>query len=196
MKNEAQVRIYPSITKMIRDTLPEHKREQRLTPIVNDLLYEALDNRIKLGKPSPSGAQEGAGFTSNKYIEDKEKENSEFSTANEEWIKKHKKTDNPIPHAFLQFWKTYNRSTNKAGQSRKKALEEWPKALEKVESSQKLIEAAQKAVQDQNIQMEVEGKCLMLPDAFRWLRDEKFISLLEDNTVSKQQQPFDSKTIL
>jgi hypothetical protein len=88
----------------------------------------------------------------------------------------------------MQFWKTYNSSINKAGQSRAKALEEWPKALKKVESSQKLIEAAQKAIQDQELQMEIEGKCLMLPDAFRWLRDERFISLLEDNIVSKQQQ--------
>ncbi len=173
---------------MIRDTLPEHKREQRLTPIVNDLLYEALDNRIKLGKPSPSGAQEGAGFTSI-YIEDKEKENSEFSTANAEWIEGQKKKPKAIPFAFMQFWKTYNSSINKAGQSRAKALEEWPKALKKVESSQKLIEAAQKAIQEQELQMEIEGKCLMLPDAFRWLRDERFISLLEDNIVSKQQQP-------
>ena len=189
MTNEVQVRIYPSITKLIRGILPEHKRNQRLTPIVNDLLYEALDRRLTLGKPSPSGAQTGAGFTSNTSIEEnKVKEDSEFSTVNEEWLKEHKKKVRPIPGAFLVFWKTYNSSINKAGQSRAKALEEWPKALKKVESSQKLVEAAQRAIHEQEIQMEIKGECLMLPDAFRWLRDERFVSLLEDNIATKQQQ--------
>lgn len=204
MTNELQVRIYPSITKLIRNILPEHKRNQRLTPIVNDMLYWAIDNGFTLGKPSPSGAQGGAGFTSIYKEENKVKENSEISTAmdffeaeakeaNERWIKemkakeKQKKKDQ-MPQAFLQFWRTYNSSPNKAGQSRHKALDEWKKAVKKVESSQKLIEAAQKAIHEQEIQMEVKGECLMLPDAFRWLRDERFVSLLEDNIASQQQQ--------
>ena len=186
-----RVEIYPTIVKLIQQNLPEHKRRQRLTPIVNDLLYEALENgldsTIKLGRPSPSGALEGAGLTSINNIRNKEKENSEFSTSNLAFIKDQKNKPQQDPIAFTEFWQTYNTAINKANQSKKLAREEWPKAAKKVENVQDLILAAQKAVKDQRIQMEVKGECTMLPDAFRWLRDERWEPLLEPPVVDSYQ---------
>jgi len=59
-KGRLRVEIDPSIHKRILNNLPEHKRSQPLTHIVNDLIHEALDTHITLGKPSPLGASERA----------------------------------------------------------------------------------------------------------------------------------------
>ena len=121
------------------------------------------------------------------YRDDESLREEGISTDNENWIKQQKKKPEPKDPIFEQFWRTYNSSRNKAGQSKTKAKEEWPKAIKKVDSPQKLIEAAQKAINDQSVQMEVKGESLMLPDCFRWLRDERFEALLEPVTVMQEQ---------
>ena len=51
-----------------------------------------------------------------------------------------------------------------------------------------LIDAASKAVNDQKAQIAATGDCLCLPDAFRWLRDDMWESLMESVTVKQQIQ--------
>ena len=80
--------------------------------------------------------------------------------------------------------------------SKVKAQEQWNKAVKKTGSGQKVIEAAQKAVQDQRIQMEVNGDCLCLPDAFRWLRDEMYEALLEAPIIGTQEQQNSDKPLI
>ena len=120
-----------------------------------------------------------------------------ISTENENWIKEQKNLPKPKDLLFEQFWRTY-RSAPKgvSSASKVKAQEQWNKAVKKTGSGQKLIEAAQKAVQDQKLQMEVNGDCLCLPDAFRWLRDEMYEALLEAPIIGTQEQQNSDKPLI
>ena len=193
-KEHLRVVIYPSIHKKILNNLPEHKRSQALTPIVNDLVYQALDRHVTLEEPSPSGTGERGKVLSSIY-KDKEKDLIDIK-ANQVWLEQSKNKQPQYSESFEQFWLTYKSSPNKAGQSKTKTWEEWPKAVEKAGSAQKLILAAQKAVEEQRLMLHTSDRCLMLPDAFRWLRDAKFAALLEDATLPQEQQSFNSPVIL
>jgi hypothetical protein len=193
-KGRLRVEIDPSIHKRILNNLPEHKRSQPLTHIVNDLIHEALDRHVTLEEPSPSGTGERGKVLSSIY-KDKEKDLIDIK-ANQVWLEQSKNKQPQYSESFEQFWLTYKSSPNKAGQSKTKTWEEWPKAVEKAGSAQKLILAAQKAVEEQRLMLHTEDRCLMLPDAFRWLRDAKFEALLEDATLPQEQQSFNSPVIL
>lgn len=193
-KEHLRVVIYPSIHKKILNNLPEHKRSQALTPIVNDLVYQALDRHVTLEEPSPSGTERRGQVLSSIY---KDKEKDLINTkSNQVWLEQSKNKQPQYSESFEQFWLTYKSSPNKAGQSKTKTWEEWPKAVEKAGSAQKLILAAQKAVEEQRLMLHTEDRCLMLPDAFRWLRDAKFEALLEDATLPQEQQSLNSPVIL
>ena len=62
--------------------------------------------------------------------------------------------------------------------------------------SELLIKAAQIAVKDQKLKLETEGDCLCLPDAFRWLRDGVYESLLDEAATAPQQYNSNTPTIL
>jgi len=111
------------------------------------------------------------------------------------FLKEQKKVVQKLPTAFLQFWETYQTAPRKANQSRKKAFEAWKEAL-KVEKSDRLIEAARRAVLDQTNKMQQEEWFEPLPDCYRWLRDEKFVVLLEQHTPAKAKQIIPGVTCL
>ena len=96
IKGKQRVLIQPSIYQLIMDKVPEHKRHQPLSPIVNDLLYEHLNPCVTLNKPRTEGS-EGAKVYSNN-IKDKEKKYKDD---------------------FDEFWKVY-RSSPKGVNSPKK----------------------------------------------------------------------------
>jgi hypothetical protein len=190
LNKNKRVEIYPSILELIMERLPKHKRNQDLTPIVNDFVYMALAGHDTLGKTNPSGVRErekGEVFTSTN-IRNIEKEIKENSTNNQEWINERKKEAEDLnKHRFEEFWKTYQCSKNKAGQSKIRAKTEWEKAIKVAGSNQRLIEAAQRAIDEQTLQMNLKGESIMLPDCFRWLRDGKYEALLEE--VDTHTQP-------
>ena len=111
------------------------------------------------------------------------------------FLKEQKKVAQKLPTAFLQFWQTYQTAPKKANQSRKKAFEAWKEAL-KVEKSDRLIEAARRAVLDQTNKKQQEEWFEPLPDCHRWLRDEKFVVLLEQHTPAKAKQIIPGVTCL
>ena len=83
--------------------------------------------------------------------------------------------------AFTAFWNEYQRAPIKANaQSKNKAFEQWKEAT-KLEAPERLLEAARRAV-EQIKQAKLQDEwCAPLPDAFRWLRDERFAVHLEDH---------------
>ena len=83
--------------------------------------------------------------------------------------------------AFTAFWNQYQRSPLKANaQSKNKAFEQWKEAV-KLEAPERLLEAATRAVDQIKQAMMQDEWCAPLPDAFRWLRDERFAVHLEDH---------------
>ena len=116
-------------------------------------------------------------------------------TKEQKKIVRQAKETNTLPDEFLEFWQTYNTAPKKANQSRKKAFEAWKEAL-KVEKSDRLIEAARRAVLDQTNKMQHEEWFEPLPDCYRWLRDEKFVVLLEQHTPAKAKQIIPGVTCL
>ena len=105
------------------------------------------------------------------------------------------KETNTLPDDFLEFWQTYQTAPRKANQSRKKAFEAWKIALQ-YEKSDRLIEAAKRAVLDQTNKMQQDDWFEPLPDCYRWLRDEKFVVLLESHTPAKAKQIIPGVTAL
>ena len=174
IKGKQRVLIQPSIYQLIMDKVPEHKRHQPLSPIVNDLLYQHLNPCVTLNKPRTEGS-EGAKV---------------YSSINKDKEKKY--TD-----SFDEFWKIY-RSSPKGVNSPKKhrALEEFCLLAKRGIKSELLIKAAQIAVRDQKLKIETEGDCLCLPDAFRWLRDGVYESLLDEAKAAPQQYNSNTPTIL
>jgi len=83
--------------------------------------------------------------------------------------------------AFNEFWNVYQRAPLKANsQSKNKAFEEW-KHVVKEEAAERLVEAARRAVEQVKQAKMQDEWCAPLPDAFRWLRDERYSVYLEDH---------------
>ena len=180
-KERLRVDIYPSIHKKILNNLPEHKRSQALTPIVNDLIYEALDTHITLGKPSPLGASERAKVL-HSY---NNKDNESF------FIKETKKSFNKISDTqkFEEFWSTYRSSPKRVKNPKKqKAKTEFEIAIHNGVEAKDLLKAAELAVNEQKLAIDTEGWAECLPDAFRWLKERTYETLLTEATITKHQQ--------
>ena len=188
-----RVMVDPVKIKMIYSTFPEYKKDRDITRVVDDILSDYLDKHPLIRM----GCERERTFIDSLNKKNKEKEEIDFSTENEEWIKEQKNLPTQKNILFEQFWRTY-RSAPKgvSSASKVKAQEQWNKAVKKTGSGQKVIEAAQKAVQDQRIQMEVNGDCLCLPDAFRWLRDEMYEALLEAPIIGAQEQQNSDKPLI
>ena len=106
--------------------------------------------------------------------------------------KKALKKDSP---AFQTFWEVYNTAPRKVGQSKAKARTAWKEAL-KVESADNLIEAAKRAVKEQVGKVSRDEWVESLPDAHRWLRDERFSVLLEGHTPEQAERVIPGVTVL
>ena len=207
MPSESQTRavIHPTIVKLINEKMPKHKLDQGISAIINDLAFEALDTQDTMKRPpgrySYSSSFEGLG----KEYEKNHKEtfltpvSENFVCHDPErhkaFLKEQKKIAQKLPTAFLQFWETFNTAPRKANQSRKKAFEAWKEAI-KVEKSDRLIEAARRAVLDQTNKLQHDEWFEPLPDCYRWLRDEKFVVLLEAHVPAKAKQIIPGVTCL
>ena len=211
MPSESQIRavIHPTLIERINNTMPRYKLDQGISTCVQDLVNEALDTRIKLGGPPGrySYSSNSSSFEELEKESMREKGRETFLTPISEnfvchdekehqaFLKEQKKVTQKLPTAFLQFWETYQTAPRKANQSRKKAFEAWKIALQ-YEKSDRLIEAAKRAVLDQTNKMQQDDWFEPLPDCYRWLRDEKFVVLLESHTPAKAKQIIPGVTAL
>jgi hypothetical protein len=82
---------------------------------------------------------------------------------------------------FQQFWNVYQTCPIKANsQSKPLAFEAWKEAIQ-AETPERVIEATRRVV-EQAKQAKIQDDWFApLPDAFRWLRDERYAVLLEDH---------------
>ena len=176
-----RVLLDPLKIKLIYKTLPEYKRDRPISRVIDDLLADYLDSTYKM-----EGERERT-LSNSIYKKNKEKTKTENSTS-KIGSRKHKELQ--AEGHFQQFWETY-RSAPKgvSNASKVKAKEEFKKAiLDRNAPPFTLISAAAKAVNDQKAQLAATGDCLCLPDAFRWLRDDMWESLMESITVKQQVQ--------
>jgi len=170
-----RVDIHPVIRDKIMSNCTEYQSQQGLSKIVNDLLDKSLTECVTLSKPRTEESERAKVYSSNN-IKDKEK----------------KYTDE-----FEKFWKIY-RSAPKGVNSPKKnrAKEEFLLLAKKGVDVQLIIQAAGIAVRDQRLAIECDDDCLCLPDAFRWLRDGVYESLLDEAATLPQQYNSNKPTIL
>lgn len=174
-KKANRVYIHPVIKDRIVLNCSEYQLQQGLSKIVNDLLDKSLTECVTLDKPRTEESERAKVYPSNN-IKDKEK----------------KYTDE-----FEKFWKIY-RSAPKGVNSPKKnrAKEEFLLLAKKGINVQLMIQAAGIAVRDQRLAIECDDDCLCLPDAFRWLRDGVYESLLDEATITPDQYNSNKPTIL
>ena len=175
-----RVDLDPLKVEMIYETFPKYKKDRDLSRVIDDLMTDYLDRHFTLGSERERASSNSI------YIRNKEKEKKEISTS-QIGSKKHKELQ--AEAHFQQFWEIYRSSPKGVSSASKtKAKDEFRKAIvNKNALPFDLIQAASKAINDQKIQMEVNGDCLCLPDAFRWLRDEMWEALLEPVTVMQEQ---------
>ena len=175
-----RVDLDPLKVEMIYETFPKYKKDRDLSRVIDDLMTDYLDRHFTLGSERERASSNSI------YIRNKEKEKKEISTS-QIGSKKHKELQ--AEAHFQQFWEIYRSSPKGVSSASKtKAKDEFRKAIvNKNALPFDLIQAASKAINDQKIQMEVDGDCLCLPDAFRWLRDEMWEALLEPVTVMQEQ---------
>jgi hypothetical protein len=88
---------------------------------------------------------------------------------------------------FQAFWNMYQKAPIKANsQSKPLAFEAWKEAI-KSEAPERITEAATRAVEQCKQAKLTSEWCAPLPDAFRWLRDERYAVLLEDHVPAGPQ---------
>jgi hypothetical protein len=138
------------------------------------LIEQALDMPVKLAE-RPNGSEASSSTFSLIKEDTSIKQSIKAVSAN----KKRVRPD--YSDGFNEFWNTYQRAPIKANaQSKNKAFEQW-KQVVKQEDPERLVEAARRAV-EQVKQAKIQDEwCAPLPDAFRWLRDERYSVLLEDH---------------
>ena len=204
---QSRVTIHPSLVSLIEERLPQYKRDQGLSAIVNDLIYSALDNDNIMKRPpgryscSSSNSLEGLDKSvregretflapvSESFVCHDPKEHKAF-------LKEQKKITEKDSPSFQIWWEIYQASPNKAhNQSKAKAKTAFKEALKK-EKAENLIEAAKRAVKDQASKIGQDIWCAPFPDAHRWLRDECYALWLEDITVEQPHQIISGVTIL
>ena len=173
-KKANRVYIHPVIKDRIVSNCSEYQLQQGLSKIVNDLLDKSLTQCAILNKPRTEGS-EGAKVYSNNN-KDKEKKYSE---------------------EFQKFWDVYRSAPEGVNSPKKpRAFDEFCLTVKSGIKSDLLIKAAQIAVRDQNLKLETTGECLCLPDAFRWLKDGVYESLLDEAATAPQQYNSNEVTIL
>jgi len=204
---QSRVTIHPSLVSLIEERLPQYKRDQGLSAIVNDLIYSALDNDNIMKRPpgryscSSSNSLEGLDKSvregretflapvSESFVCHDPKEHKAFLKEQKESAQK----DSP---SFQIWWEVYQAAGSKASnQSKAKARIAWKEAL-KTEKAESLIEAAKRAVKDQASKLGQDIWCAPFPDAHRWLRDECYTLWLENITVAQPLRIVSGETIL
>ena len=140
------------------------------------LLEQAVDTPVTLAERAKASVASNSSSISINLEE-------ELNTSNQYKLQKSKKkrVRPEYDEAFTAFWNEYQRAPIKANaQSKNRAFEQWKEAV-KLETPERLLEAARRAV-EQVKQAKIQDEwCAPLPDAFRWLRDERFTVYLEDH---------------
>jgi len=140
------------------------------------LLEQAVDTPVTLAERAEASVASKSSSISINLEE-------ELNTSNQYKLQKSKKkrVRPEYDDAFTAFWNEYQRAPMKANaQSKNRAFEQWKEAV-KLETPERLLEAARRAV-EQVKQAKIQDEwCAPLPDAFRWLRDERFTVYLEDH---------------
>jgi hypothetical protein len=143
------------------------------------LIEQALDKPATLAERA--AASVASTSSSSFLIKEESSSKQSIKAVSSEKNAKSKRVKPDYSEEFLIFWNEYQRAPIKANsQSKNKAYEQWRRVV-KEESPQRLVEAAARAV-EQVKQAKIRDEwCAPLPDAFRWLRDERYTVLLEDH---------------
>jgi hypothetical protein len=150
------------------------------TVFLNVLIEEGLDKRSTLEKQP-----ERAAYISSSLELDIEKdvflkEAKTFSQA-----VKAKNSEHP---QFEAFWRIYQScpppTLRVRSQTKPKAKEAFQEAL-KLSPAADIVKAARIAVEGQLDSQSLEEWCPALPDAARWLKEGRFVALLEDHAPAK-----------
>jgi len=138
------------------------------------LIEQALDTSSTLAERT-EGSE--ASTSSSSLIKD----NTSIKQSIKAVSAKKKRVRPDYDEAFTAFWNEYQRAPIKANaQSKNKAFEQW-REIVKQEQPERLVEAARRAVEQVKQARMQDEWCAPLPDAFRWLRDERYTVLLEDH---------------
>ena len=139
------------------------------------LIEQALDKPSTLAERT-----EGSEASTSSLLDNTNKEKQSIKA-----VSAKKKRGRPAySEEFKAFWNVYQSASHKAtSQSKNKAFEQWKVALQE-ESPERLSEAARRAVEAINRALTNEEWCAPLPDAFRWLRDERYAVFLENHQTS------------
>lgn len=144
------------------------------------VLEQSVDTPVTLAerpKGSEASSSTSSLITINLEEELKPINQYKLQTANK------KRSQPAYDEAFTAFWNEYQRAPIKANaQSKNKAFEQWKQVM-KHETPERLLEAARRAVTQVKKAEAAEEWCAPLPDAFRWLRDERYTVLLEDHVA-------------
>lgn len=140
------------------------------------LLEQAVDTPVTLAERAKASVASTSSSISINLEE-------ELNTSNQYKLQtaKKKRVRPDYDEAFTAFWNEYQRAPIKANaQSKNKAFEQWKEAV-KTEAPERLLEAARRAVEQVKQAKMQDEWCAPLPDAFRWLRDERYAVHLEDH---------------
>ena len=156
------------------------------------IIEEALDMPATLAERAAASV---ASTSSSLINESLIKENTSKKQSIKAVNSQQKRSRPTYDEAFTAFWNEYQRAPIKANaQSKNKAFEQWKQVM-KHETPERLLEAARRAVTEVKKAEAAEEWCAPLPDAFRWLRDERYTVLLEDHVADhgKPQRRWDER---
>lgn len=156
------------------------------------LIEEALDMPATLAERAAASV---ASTSSSLINESLIKENTSKKQSIKAVNSQQKRVRPAYDEGFTAFWNEYQRAPIKANaQSKNKAFEQWKQVM-KHETPERLLEAARRAVTQVKKAEAAEEWCAPLPDAFRWLRDERYTVLLEDHVADhgKPQRRWDER---
>jgi hypothetical protein len=165
-----EIRIDSELIQRVDAVCPKYMPRTVFINQAVDLHLQGLDTSNKILKPPAAITSERSNKTNKERARDSSKTRTQYSDE------------------FNEFWGTYQSSPSKAnGQSKPKAWDAWGDAI-KQETPERLVEAAQKAVEEVRRLQQADEFCAPLPDAFRWLRDGRYVVLLEGHKVTPTQK--------
>jgi hypothetical protein len=179
-----EVTTSPDASMVIKLTLDAFTAEKLLVTKPRSLpaaTFCALLIEQALDKPSTLAERtEGSEASTSSLLDNTNKEKQSIKA-----VSAKKKRGRPAySEEFKAFWNVYQSASHKAtSQSKNKAFEQWKVALQD-ETPERLSEAARRAVGAINNALTNDEWCAPLPDAFRWLRDERYAVFLENHQIS------------
>jgi hypothetical protein len=157
------IEISGSLYQRMEDVKPEYLSTTAFFQLMADKGLGGIDMPFKIPEPPQAVTSERSNKTNKERARDSSKTRTQYSDE------------------FNEFWGTYQSSPSKAnGQSKPKAWDAWGDAT-KQETPERLVEAARKAVEEVRRLQQADEFCAPLPDAFRWLRDGRYVVLLEES---------------